>query len=181
MAANHESPEVSEIPSLPGIFQPILQRLVRAEDGMQRGEDENARKKAEGRWGPGDVEVGAIPIPPKYDPKDFKDPAYYRLRGKLDVPKERFISYPGCESDDDKQPLYGWAGWNHFQQAQALAALYEDRKREGWTQERLRPMLEGLRELLPWLKQWHNDPSEEFGGLRLGDYFQGYIEGEVRG
>ncbi len=148
---------------------------------LQRLEDENARKKAEGRWGPGDRDVGPIPVPPKYDPKDFRDPAYYRLRGKLDVPKERFISYPGCESDDDKQPLYGWAGWNHLQQAQALAALYEDRKREGWTKERLAPMLEGLRELLPWLKQWHNDPSEEFGGLRLGDYFQGYIEAEERG
>jgi hypothetical protein len=36
-------------------------------------------------------------------------------------------------------------------------------------------------ELLPWLKQWHNDPSEEFGGLKLGDYFEGYVEGEERG
>lgn len=172
---------------------PYLARLRYTEKGLekraawertwelQRREDENARKKAEGRWGPGDVEALAIPVPPKYDPKDFKDPAYYRLRGKLDVPKERFISYPGCESDDDKQPLYGWAGWNHLQQAQALAALYEDRKREGWTKERLAPMLEGLRELLPWLKQWHNDPSEEFGGLKLGDYFEGYVEGEERG
>ncbi len=125
--------------------------------------------------------VGDIPVPPKYDPKDFQKPAYYRLRGKLDVPKERFISYPGCESDDDKQPLYGWAGWTHLEQAQALAALYEERKREGWPPQRLRPMLEGLRELIPWLKQWHNEPSEEFGGLKLGEYFEGYVEAELRG
>ncbi len=186
--SNQEAISILDIDAVP-----YLARLRYTEKGLekraawertwelQRREDENARKKAEGRWGPGDVEVGAIPVPPKYDPKDFKDPAYYRLRGKLDVPKERCISYPGCESDDDKQPLYGWAGWNHLQQAQALAALYEDRKREGWTKERLAPMLEGLRELLPWLKQWHNEPSEEFGGLRLGDYFEGYVEGEERG
>ena len=125
--------------------------------------------------------VGDIPVPPKYDPKDFQGAAYYRLRGKLDVPKERFISYPGCESDDDKQPLYGWAGWTHLEQAQALAALYEERKREGWLKPRLAPMLQGLRELIPWLKQWHNEPSEEFGGLKLGEYFEGYVEGEMRG
>ncbi len=99
---------------------------------------------------------------------DLATPTRASPRGKLDVPKERFISYPGCESDDDKQPLYRWAGWNHLQQAQAVAALYEDLKREGWTKERLAPMLEGLRELLPWLKQW-------------GDYFEGYVEGEERG
>ncbi len=42
--------------------------------------------------------VGEIPVPPKYDQKDFRDATAWRLRGKLDVPKERFISYPGCES-----------------------------------------------------------------------------------
>jgi hypothetical protein len=48
-------------------------------------------------------DVGAIPVPPKYDSKDYRDARYWRLRGKLDVPKERFISYPGCESDDDRR------------------------------------------------------------------------------
>lgn len=89
------------------------------------------------------------------------------------MPKERFISYPGCESDEDREPVYGWAGWNHLQRAQALAALYQDRKqREGWSKDRLTPMLAGLLELIPWIKQWHNEPSQEFEGLRLGDYFQ---------
>ena len=73
-------------------------------------------------------DVGDIPVPPKYASKDFRSASYYRLRGKLDVPKERFISYPGCESDEDGEPLYGWAGWNHAERAQALAALYVQRK-----------------------------------------------------
>lgn len=123
-------------------------------------------------------DVGTIPVPPKYDQKDFRDPNYFRLRGKLDVPKERFISYPGCESDEDGEPVYGWAGWNHLQQAQALAALYQARKQEGWSAERLTPMLAGLLELLPWLKQWHNEPNPEFDGLKLGEYFEGYLDGE---
>jgi hypothetical protein len=33
-----------------------------------------------------------IPLSSKYDQKGFCKPEYWRLRGKLDVPKERFIS-----------------------------------------------------------------------------------------
>jgi len=122
--------------------------------------------------------IGEIPVPPKYKSSDYASTTYWRLRGKLDVPKERFISYPGCESDEDGEPLYGWAGWNHLEQAQALAALYQERKNDGWEADRLTPMLAGLLELVPWVKQWHNEPSEEFGGLRLGDYFEGFVSGE---
>ncbi|MEP7124751.1 MAG: restriction endonuclease, partial [Byssovorax sp.] len=104
------------------------------------------------------------------------------LRGKLDVPKERFISYPGCESDHDHEPVYGWAGWNHLQQAQALSALYQNRKQEeAWGKDRLTPMLAGLLELIPWIKQWHNEPSDEYGGLRLGEFFDSFLDGECRG
>lgn len=126
-------------------------------------------------------QVGEIPVPPKYDSKDYRDPTYWRLRGKLDVPKERFISYPGCESDEDGEPVYGWAGWNHLQQAQALAALYQKRKtEEAWPKDRLTPMLAGLLELLPWIRQWHNEPSDDYAGMRLGDFFEGFLEGELR-
>lgn len=120
-----------------------------------------------------------IPVPPKYAQTDFQSPIYWRHRGKLDVPKERFISYPGCESDEDKQPVYGWAGWNHLQQAQALVSMYFARKDdEGWERDRLMPMLCGLRELIPWLKQWHNEPDDEYDGLKLGDYFEGVLQKE---
>jgi hypothetical protein len=124
--------------------------------------------------------TGPIPVPDKYANKDFQR-HYWGLRGKLDVPKERFISYPGCESDDDGEPLFGWAGWNPLQRMQALAALYQKRKTDdGWERQRLVPMLAGLLELLPWVRQWHNDPSDEFGGLRLGDYFADYLGAECR-
>lgn len=125
--------------------------------------------------------VGNIPVPPKYDSKDYREASYWRLRGPLDVPKERFISYPGCESDNDGEPVYGWAGWDHLQRTKALASLYLNRKDvEGWTADRLTPMLAGLLELIPWVKQWHNEPSEEFGGLRMGDYYEQFLDGECR-
>ena len=120
-------------------------------------------------------------VPPKYGSTDYASPQFWQLRGKLDVPTEAFISYPGCESDRDGEPVYGWAGWDHLQRARALAALYMERKDgEGWKKERLTPMLAGLLELLPWVKQWHNEPSEEFQGLRMGEYFEKFLEGECR-
>jgi hypothetical protein len=36
-----------------------------------------------------------------------------------------------------------------------------------------------LIELLPWLKQWHNDVDPEFG-MQMGDYFEGFIHAEAR-
>lgn len=50
-------------------------------------------------------------IPPRYKSEDYLRTTYWQLRGKLDVPEERLISYPGCESDEDGEPVQGWAGW----------------------------------------------------------------------
>ena len=124
-------------------------------------------------------DVGEIPVPPKYAQKDYRSPIYWRLRGKLDVPKERFISYPGCESDEDGEPVYGWAGWNHLERAQALVALYQDRKtREAWGKERLTPMLAGLLELLPWLLQWHDEPDPDHDGERPAQEYKLFLNSE---
>lgn len=109
-------------------------------------------------------EVGKIPVPPKYQSKDFLKTDYWRLRGGLDVPKERWVSYPGCERGADASLVIAWAGWNHLQQATALAAYYlEMKENEGWEPARLQPLLAGLLELLPWLEQWHNDIDPAYG------------------
>ncbi len=122
--------------------------------------------------------VGEIPVPPKYDQKDFRDANYWRLRGKLDVPKERFIFYPGCQKDGDPSPLIGWAGWNHLQRAQALVALYQERKTEdAWPKERLMPMLVGLHELMFWLDLWHNNP--EVGSQNPAREFKQFLDAEL--
>lgn len=125
--------------------------------------------------------VGAIPVPPKYEAADFVNATWWQLRGKLDVPKERFVLYPHCQRAADPTPLIAWAGWNPLQQAQAVAGYFlAMQEHEGWTPERLAPLLAGLLELLPWLKQWHNDPDPAFG-TGMGEYFAGFIEEQMRG
>jgi len=124
--------------------------------------------------------VGVIAAPPKYVSTDFRKPSYWSLRGKLDVHRERFFSLPCCEKPGDSSLVIGWAGLNHLQRAQAIAGWYMERKQnDGWEAEQLMPMLVALDELIPWLKQWHNEVDEEYGE-RLGDYFEGFLFEELR-
>ena len=88
--------------------------------------------------------------------------------------------YPGVETDNDSSPWLGWTGWDHLQKATALSRIYQQRKTaEGWEKEKLLPLLAGLQELVPWLIQWHNDPSEAYGGQRLGEFFRDFVSGEA--
>ena len=119
--------------------------------------------------------VGAIPVPPKYSTADFLKTDYWRLRGKLDVPKERWISFPHCSTESDPSMVVGWAGWNHLQQATAIIAYYDARKREGWDAKRLTPLLAGLDQLIPWIHQWHPEIDPEFGET-AGQSFQTMLE-----
>ncbi|SDZ19516.1 hypothetical protein SAMN05444365_1073 [Micromonospora pattaloongensis] len=116
-----------------------------------------------------------IPVPPKYTSADFLKGSYWRHRGKLDVPKERFVSYPGASRDGDASLLVGWAGWDHREQAQALATLIVAREQEdGWAADRLLPLVAGLREILPWVRQWHGDFDPEWGASPA-DIYAGFL------
>ncbi|HET6300222.1 BREX-2 system adenine-specific DNA-methyltransferase PglX [Microbacterium sp.] len=126
---------------------------------LQRAEDRGER-----------VEV---PVPPKYKPADFVKPSYWSARGKLDVPKERFVSFPGARLPEDSTELYGWAGWDHAERAQAVARLANDLSRAGAPDEQVIPLVGVLLELEPWLKQWHDEidarsgvsPAQAISGL----------------
>lgn len=126
------------------------------------------------------AEVGRIPVPPKYKKDDFRTARLWDLRNGLDVSKERWVSYPSCERSADGSLPIAWAGWNHLQQAIALASYFIDMKeREGWSRERLQPLLAGLLDLVPWLKQWHNEMNPDFGA-RMGDYYESFVADEAR-
>ncbi|WP_406225503.1 BREX-2 system adenine-specific DNA-methyltransferase PglX [Streptomyces anulatus] len=117
-----------------------------------------------------------IPVPPKYTSADFLRPSFWKARGKLDVPKERFISYG--QSNAATPELYGWAGWDHREQAYALDAYIASH--EALTAEELTPFLAGLLELQPWLDQWHNEFDATFGSSPA-TYFRGdrqMVQGE---
>ncbi|MFF3140935.1 BREX-2 system adenine-specific DNA-methyltransferase PglX [Streptomyces sp. NPDC057927] len=105
-----------------------------------------------------------IDPPTKYKSSDFLRPSYWANRGKLDVPKERFISYPEAGPDSDSTLMLGWAGWDHKDQAQALFQLIDARiKGDAWGTERIVPLLAGMREVMPWVKQWHSEYDDEWG------------------
>ncbi|MGW5633291.1 BREX-2 system adenine-specific DNA-methyltransferase PglX [Streptomyces sp. NPDC003832] len=119
-----------------------------------------------------------IKVPPKYTGADFVKQSYWSNRGKLDVPKERFISYPGASLESDSSLLLGWAGWNHRDQADALVGLLRSRvEMGGWDKKdpRLVPLLAGLREVLPWVHQWYGEYDEEWEG-NPAEEFQAALE-----
>lgn len=119
---------------------------------LQRKEDAEAEKPE------GERKKVSIPVPPKYGPKDFRSTAIWQARGKLDVPKERFISYPDVHLENDPTGVFGWAGWDHRDQAIALARLVQTASDEVRV-----PLLAGLVELEPWLHQWHAEPDSRTG------------------
>jgi hypothetical protein len=149
-------------------------RVRNAHAGEPEGKLKERVRKAQ------QAEVGDIAMPPKYASTDFAKSSYWAMRGKLDVPKERWISYPGAERAGDDSLLIAWAGWDHLQQAKALSEYFIDaQQNQGFPTDRLKPLLAGLADLIPWLKQWHNDPDPNLG-MGLGDYFAGFLEENCR-
>jgi len=126
-------------------------------------------------------EIGDIAVPPKYKSTDFQKGHYWKLRGKLDVPKERWLSFPHCEGQDGTL-MIAWAGYDPLQLAKAVSAHYVDVQERigGRDDPRLIPLLASLLELIPWLKQWHNDVDPEYN-MAMGDYFEGFVQEEARG
>ena len=94
------------------------------------------------------------------------------------ISAEFYIIYVDVGRDTDPTPLVGWAGWDQLDAARALAATYEQRRAvDGWSGERLVPILAGLAELVPWLRQSHND-VDPATGVRLGDFFAEFVATE---
>lgn len=71
-----------------------------------------------------DGELAAIPLPPKFAADDFVRPAYFKIRGKLNVPRERFIVFA------DLDPVgYGWNGWRNDERAEAATQALAEAQR----------------------------------------------------
>jgi hypothetical protein len=61
-----------------------------------------------------------IDPPPKYEKTDFLTNTIWRLRGKLDVPKERWVSCPHLERSGNSSPVIN-LGWLRPRSAGARA------------------------------------------------------------
>ncbi|AMV19854.1 BREX-2 system adenine-specific DNA-methyltransferase PglX [Planctomyces sp. SH-PL14] len=173
-------------------IQKLVEELVSAESvpllPVLRFKDSGLRKRTEWektwelqRREDAGESVGTISVPPDYTSADSRNGNFWRLRGDLDVPKERWVSFPHCDGPDGT-PMIAWAGYDHLQLAQAVSAYFVDvqERHGGRDDSRLPPLLAGLAELVPWLKQWHNAPDPAFSGQQMGDYFEGFIQDEAR-
>jgi hypothetical protein len=124
-------------------------------------------------------EVGSIAVPPKYTSADFLKSDHWRLRGKLDVPKERFVSFPGVAGADGSM-MVAWAGLDHLQLAKAIGDFYGLVQTElgGSEDPRLVPLLAGIAELIPWVRQWHPGYSPDYGSAPA-DFFEQFVKDEA--
>ncbi|WP_245226714.1 BREX-2 system adenine-specific DNA-methyltransferase PglX [Streptomyces smyrnaeus] len=126
-------------------------------------------------------EALGIPVPPKFTMLDFRRSAYWSHRGSLDIPRERFLSYPE-DATEEGGLLLGWSGWNETDRVRVLLDLISALdQRPNRTVYQLTPLLAGLQELLPWVRQWeahhdtglHSSHAEEFQN-RLDDLRTSY-------
>ena len=92
-----------------------------------------------------------IPVPPKYDRGDYLKAEHWTLRGKLDVPKERFLAFTEAPPEVSEEPLFGWAGWTHRERARALLALDEKAESAGVKVPERYGLLYGVWFLLPYV------------------------------
>ena len=53
------------------------------------------------------------------------------------------------------------------------------KEHDAWPPGRLARLLDSLDELLPWLRQWHND-YDPAAGMGLGTYFTDFVDEERR-
>jgi len=134
---------------------------------------------------------------PTYKRRDFSDATAWRIRGKLNIPRERFIYYAefdhsqrGVDAPDGGGPWFGWAGWDAVQRAEALVYLVEQAARAGWTLHwRQCGLRAALRDLLPELGGLPKADRAEFQaiaemcGMPAGTrcYCQGYRDAAAAG
>ena len=157
---------------------PFLAALRYTDSGMRKRAEWEGVWELQRREDAG--ESVQIPVPPKYAQKDFRKASFWKARGKLDVPKERFISYPGCGAGADDSLVLGWAGWDHAEQSRALARMLGERVREdAWDAEQMLPVLAGLIELEPWLHQWHAEPPAG-SPTSPADAITGFVDQRLR-
>ncbi|ALO93489.1 DNA methylase [Streptomyces hygroscopicus subsp. limoneus] len=129
---------------------------------LQRREDETG-------------EALGIPVPPKYVSADFQRASYWSIRGRLDIPRERFISYADVV-DEGGGLLLGWSGWNETDRVRVLLDLVGAVGRQpNPSVYRITSLLAGVQELLRSMRRWE---VQEYSMGRLGQFevFQRHFE-----
>ncbi|MEU3290234.1 BREX-2 system adenine-specific DNA-methyltransferase PglX [Streptomyces longwoodensis] len=129
---------------------------------LQRREDETG-------------EALGIPVPPKYVSADFQRASYWSIRGRLDIPRERFISYADVV-DEEGGLLLGWSGWSETDRVRVLLDLVSAVGRQANpSMSRLTSLLAGVQELLRSMHRWETQ-EESAGKVGQVEAFQRHFE-----
>jgi hypothetical protein len=64
--------------------------------------------------------------PLRYEEEDFLEKRFFDLRGRLDVPRERFTAFTEIPGRSRAEALYGWAGWSPAHRLKAILSIDED-------------------------------------------------------
>lgn len=101
-------------------------------------------------------------VPPKYDAKDYLKNEYWSLRGKLDVPKERFIAFTEVPPPVGAETLYAWAGWTPRERAKAMLGLDEKLEAAKVSVADRQGLLYGVWFLLPYVAWESPEAASDF-------------------
>ena len=104
----------------------------------------------------------------------------WKHRGKLDVPKERFVLYP------ERRARRGHLAGGRLGRLGRARSRARARRPDHWscasrtppTPSGVTPLLAGVLELLPWIHQWHPDLDPLYGGPP-GAFFEGWLDGQL--
>jgi hypothetical protein len=107
--------------------------------------------EAQHRQDTGEEATARIEALPLYVAGDFRAPRVWQIRGKLDVPRERFILLPGTGKERDR---FGWAGWTPKEAAAALVTLVESWAETRGDVDHVVSALAAILELIPWTQGW---------------------------
>jgi hypothetical protein len=72
-------------------------------------------------------DVGTIEKPPEFVADDFLRAEFYSVRGKLNVPRERFIAF-----QDLSPPRYGWNGWRDLDRGLAQVEAFTEAESDAY-------------------------------------------------
>lgn len=122
-------------------LQEVLAKVVRVEAVPNRPEDylkpSGLEKLRAGRF--------------DFKASDFARNIYWKVRGKLNIPRERYIEYREMGTAGNGT-YYGWAGWGAVDRAKALAYLLQQAMSRGLT-DAVPRLRESLKDLLPELRE----------------------------
>ncbi|MFW6719327.1 BREX-2 system adenine-specific DNA-methyltransferase PglX [Streptomyces sp. MAR4 CNY-716] len=115
-------------------------------------------------------EAMGIPVPPKFSAADFRHASYWSRRGSLDIPRERFVSYPGAAAGGDIL-LIGWSGWSDTDRVHVLLELVSALQQQPQpSADQIAPLLAGIQELIPWIRQWETPTKSGLDLVRSEEY-----------